>query len=143
MDDTSSIVDPIDSPIFIKPYNEYKHQQYSQNATQSYMNIDHLIKTKNQNLVYDTAVIVDVRKCPQLITHQPSIQDNWNHIKPTWSIPFPENNQQIITPNQSIYFDQYSRFMDIQQPQIMVFPYSQNSNSIHQIDPIIYHPVSQ
>jgi hypothetical protein len=122
--DTSTIDDPIDS-----------RQQYSQNATQSRRNINHLTKTKKQNLTFNTAVIIDVRKCPKLTTHRLPIQDNWNHIQPIWSRPI---------PNQSIYSDQYSRFMDTQQPpQIMFSPWSQNSNSTHQTNPVIDHPVSQ
>lgn len=149
--DNSTSADPTDSPIFITPYKEYRHQQYSQNAIQSYINIDHLTKTKKQNLIFDSAVIIDVRKCPQVITHQPSIQDNWNHIKPTWSMPLLTNNQQksspITIPNQSIYFDQYPRTMDIHQPQRIFFPWSQNSNNIQQqqmsTNSIFYHPVNQ
>jgi len=131
--DTSTIDDPIDSPVFITSYNEYKHQQYSQNATQSRRNINHLTKTKKQNLTFNTAVIVDVEKCPKLTTHRLPIQDNWNHIQSTWSRPI---------SNQSIYSDQYSRFMDTQQPQIMFSPSPQNSNSTHQTNPVIDHPVS-
>ncbi len=103
----------------ITPYNEYKHQQYSQNANQSYMNFDHSTKTIEQNLKFDTAVIIDVKKCPEIIRYQSPIH---------------------TISNQSIYFDQHSRLQ--QQPQIRFFPWSQNSNYILP-DSIFHQPVSQ
>ena len=109
---------PTDSPISITPYDEYKHQQYSQNANPSYMNIDHLTKATKQNMEFDTAVIIDVKKCPEVTRYQPPIH---------------------TISNQSIYFDQYSRF---QQPQIMFFPYSPNANYISP-DSHFHQPVSQ
>jgi hypothetical protein len=131
-----STADPTDSSIFTTAYNKHKsQQQYSQNATQSYLNTP-----KKQNSVFDTAVIIDVTKCPQIPTtqpdliHQPSIQNNWNHIQPTF------HNKQEYIPNQPIYFNQYL-------PQTMYLPWSQNSNySNHQqqisTDTIFYNPVS-
>jgi hypothetical protein len=125
-----------DSSIFTTPYNKHKpQQQYSQNATQSYLNTP-----KKPNSVFDTAVIIDVTKYSQVPTiqpdliHQPSIQNNWNHIQPTL------NNEQEYISNQPIYFDQYL-------PQSMFLPWPQNSNYANpqqqiSTDTIFYNPVS-
>jgi hypothetical protein len=147
--DNLSITDPIDSPMFITPYNEYKPQQYSQNATES------LTKTNKQDFQFDTAVIIDVTKCspttpikPNLI-HQPPIQDNWNytfpnkeHLTPTaWTMPLLNNYQQELSPIYIPNFDQYP------QSETMFHPYSHNSNYTNQqqilTDSIFYNPVSQ
>ncbi|CAF1181949.1 unnamed protein product [Rotaria sordida] len=155
--DNLSITNQNDSSIFLTPYNEYNQQQYSQNATQSYFNTNSLTELNQQDFQFDTAVIIDVTQCPQVttkktnFTQQPSIQDNWNHIKPTFSnknqnnehitrttlsMPILQNNQQesspIYIPNQTIYFDQYPNYMNIYQPQTMFLPLSYNSNHTHQ-----------
>jgi len=95
--ENSTSADQTDSPILITPYQEFKHQNYSQNAAQSFTNVDYLTKPKNQHLTFETAVIVDVRKCPQVITHQSPIQLHWNHVIPTWSTSLLKNNQEPQT----------------------------------------------
>jgi hypothetical protein len=113
----SSSIDPIS----ITPYNAYTQSQHSRNAT--------------QDLVFDTAVTVDVTKCSQnkqkinmrktKHSHQPLIQSNWNYVRSTCSMPILANNQQesipMYVPNQCA---------DFYQQQI-------SANSI------FYHPVNQ
>ena len=82
-----------DSTILDRPYQEFKHQNYSQNAVQSL----HLTESKNRNLTFETVVIVDVRKCPQATKHHSPIQLHWNHITPTSSTSLLNNNQQLQT----------------------------------------------
>ncbi|CAF4488296.1 unnamed protein product [Rotaria sp. Silwood1] len=155
--DNLFITDKNDSTIFVTPYNEYKQQQYSENATRSYLNTSSLTEPKQQDVQFDTAVIIDVTKCPPVpktntnLTQQSSIQNNWNHITPTFykkkqsneyitrttsSMPILQINQQesspIYIPNQTIYFDHYSNYMNIYQPQTMFLPWSYNSNCTHQ-----------
>jgi hypothetical protein len=107
--ENSTSADRTDSSILITPYQEFKHQNYSQNAAQSF----HLTESKNRNLTFETAVIVDVRKCPEVTTHCSPVQLYWNHVIPTWSTSLLKNNQPI-------YFHQ--------KPQTRSFPQSQNSN---------------
>jgi len=132
--DSSTIDDPIDPPVFITSYNKYKHQPYSQNAIQSRRNINHVTATKKQDLTFDTAVIVDVRKCPELTTHRIPIQGNWNYIQPTWSRPFPENNQQITIPNQYPVTPHPTTLTDtIKRKTNQSIKYTQTVNKIKQI----------
>ncbi|CAF3922274.1 unnamed protein product [Rotaria sp. Silwood2] len=168
--DNLSLTNQNDSPIFVTPYNEYKQEQYSQNATRSYLNTNTLTEPKQEDFQFDTAVIIDVTKCPQVtktktnLTQQTSIQDNWNHItskfynkkqnnehitRTTLSMPSLQNNQQesssIYIPNQTIYFDQYPNYMNSYQPQTTFLPWSYNSNYTHQqqilTDSIFENPV--
>lgn len=81
--------------------NHHEYKQCSQNAIQSY---------KQENVRFDTAVIIDVTKCPQINKTKPNL------IKPSSSISTLQ------------YHPPYSDHINIDQPSTQLFPWSYNSN---------------
>ncbi|UJR36264.1 hypothetical protein I4U23_028994 [Adineta vaga] len=116
---------------------QLQQQQYSQNATESYISSDY-----PTNSYYDTAVIVDVRKCSRMSTsktnliYPPIIQNNGN-------IPDSDTFQQALSSvypstNQPIYYDQHPQTIFLSWPyNLSHTPHQQISTNFHYCNPVI------